>query len=83
MVYLSSKLPKMDELQETKTRPLDAFETTALEALREGADLHTGDGPDVRFLGAIRSTKQCAECHGSKRGDLLGAFTYRLTPVGR
>jgi hypothetical protein len=84
VVYVSDKLPKMDELQDARTRPLDAFETTALKALREGADLHTGDNPgEVRFLGAIRSTKQCIDCHGGERGVLLGAFTYRLKPAGR
>lgn len=33
-VYLSEHLPRMDELREAQTRPLDAFETTALTALR-------------------------------------------------
>ena len=84
VVYVSPKLPRMDELKDAPIRPLAAFETTALKALREGADMHTGDNPgDVRFLGAIRSTKHCIECHGGERGALLGAFTYRLMPAGR
>jgi hypothetical protein len=84
VVYVSSKLPRMDELKAAPTRPLDAFESTALKALREGADLHVSESPDdPRFLGAIRATKQCLACHGGERGALLGAFTYRLTPVGR
>jgi hypothetical protein len=83
VVYLSQKLPRMDELKDARTRPLDAFETAALRALRAGADLHVEDDPGVRFVGAIRSTKQCAGCHDSQRGDLLGAFTYRLAPAGR
>src|SRR5262249_33830556 len=82
VVYVSAKLPRMDELKDAPTRPPDAFETAALTALRGGADLHIGDGSDgARFVGAIRAVKQCTECHGCSRGDLLGAFTYRLRPV--
>lgn len=81
VVYVSAKLPLMDELRDAPTRPLDPFEQTALAALRGGADSHTADGPDgLRFLGAIRSTKQCVECHGGERGALLGAFSYHLRP---
>ena len=29
----------------------------------------------VRVLGAIRAAKQCIDCHGGGRGDLLGAFS--------
>jgi hypothetical protein len=82
VVYLSQKLPRMDELRDAPTRPLDAFEATALAALRNGADLHVGDGSDGdRFVGAVRSVKQCVECHGGERGALLGAFSYRLRPA--
>jgi hypothetical protein len=82
VVYLSNKLPRMDELSDKSIRQLDAFETTALTELQRGADLHLGEGKDTgRFLGAIRSTKQCIECHGGERGALLGAFTYRLRPT--
>ncbi|MBA4190887.1 MAG: hypothetical protein C0467_23105 [Planctomycetaceae bacterium] len=80
-VYVSAKLPRMDELREAPTRPLDPFETTALTALRGGADMHTTDGSDgIRFVGAIRSARQCVDCHGGDRGALLGAFSYRLVP---
>jgi hypothetical protein len=80
-VYLSAKLPRMDELRDAPTRPLDPFEAIALAALQSGQDLHIGENADAgRFLGAIRSTKQCIECHGGDRGALLGAFTYRLQP---
>lgn len=34
--------------------------------------------PRVSALGAIRSIEQCTKCHGGKRGDLLGAFSYSL-----
>lgn len=82
VVYLSPKLPRMDELKGAPTRTPDAFESAALGKLRAGADLHVGDGADAaRFVGAVRSTKQCVACHGGERGALLGAFTYRLRPV--
>jgi hypothetical protein len=81
VVYLSTKLPRMDELSDKSVRQLDAFEMTALTELQRGADMHIGEDKDSgRFLGAIRSTKQCIECHGGERGALLGAFTYRLRP---
>ncbi len=82
VVYVSAKLPRMDDLKGAPTRPLDRFEAAALAALRGGADLHLGDGPDAgRFVGAVRSTSQCAECHEADRGALLGAFAYRLRPA--
>jgi len=78
-VYESKNLPRMDELKSAPTRPLDRFETEGLERIRGGEDLivaQTASG--VRMLGAIRSAKQCLQCHSGNRGDLLGAFTYRL-----
>ncbi len=77
VAYLSTNLPKMDELRKAPTRPLDAFEMEALEALRKGEDLFArGIADQARMLGAIRATKQCLDCHGASRGDLLGAFSY-------
>jgi hypothetical protein len=79
VVYVSENLPRMDELRGAPTRPLDGFEATALEKLRSGKDLLVAEAPSgVRMLGAIRSVKQCGTCHGSKRGTLLGAFSYTL-----
>jgi hypothetical protein len=78
-VYESKNLPRMDELKNSPTRPLDRFEMDGLERIRGGEDLvvaQTASG--VRMLGAIRSAKQCLQCHQGNRGDLLGAFTYRL-----
>ena len=69
----------MDELREAPTRPLDRFEASSLDKLRQGEDLIVGRSPrQLRMLGAIRSLKQCVACHGGERGDLLGAFSYRL-----
>jgi hypothetical protein len=78
-VYLSEHLPRMDQLNKARTRPLDAFETEGLAALEKGEDLFVrGTYDTARMMGAIRNARQCVECHGGSRGDLLGAFSYRL-----
>jgi hypothetical protein len=84
VVYLSEHLPAMDELRDkAATRPLDAFESEALAGLRRGEDLMVQDRPDrMRVLGSIRAVKQCLGCHHAERGDLLGAFSYRLAREG-
>jgi hypothetical protein len=79
LAYVSKNLPRMDELRAAPTRPLDSFETQGLATLRKGEELFVrGSETKVRMLGAIRSTKQCLDCHGGARGDLLGAFSYSL-----
>jgi hypothetical protein len=80
LVYVSDHLPRMDELRTAPTRTLDEFEAAGLPTLERGEDLYVRDrGSERRMLGAIRSTRQCLACHGGERGDLLGAFSYRLT----
>jgi hypothetical protein len=85
--YVSKNLPRMDELAAAPTRPLDDFETDALRQLRQGEELVVDEQADeLRMLGSLRAAKQCTECHSVARGDLLGAFTYRLrrdVPVRR
>lgn len=77
--YLSEHLPRMDELKGAKTRPLDVFEKEGLAELEKGEELFVrGKDNSARMMGAIRNAKQCVECHGGQRGDLLGAFSYRL-----
>ena len=79
VAYVSDHLPSMDELRGATTRPLDNFETLGLIALRQGEGLFISrDGASLRMLGGISSAKQCIGCHGGKRGDLLGAFSYTL-----
>lgn len=75
VVYLSERLPQMDALKGVPTRPLDAFETEGLAALRKGEDIFVRED---RMLGAVRSTQQCLTCHGGNRGQLLGAFSYTI-----
>jgi hypothetical protein len=82
VVYLSDKLPAMTELRDAPTRPLDAFETSGLGMIQKGDDgFAARRGAVVRFVGAIRSARQCVDCHGGERGDLLGAFSYTLRPT--
>ena len=78
-VYVSANLPKMEELDDAVTRPLDLFESDALSQLQKGEDLvpHATTNR-IRMLGSLRADKQCLECHDVKRGHLLGAFSYVL-----
>jgi len=71
-------------------RELEVFEMKAVRALRKDASLLPGDALSGRkdgkmhFLGAITAEKDCLKCHEGKReGDLLGAFTWGLSPVER
>jgi hypothetical protein len=79
LVYLTDKLPSMEQIRQGKTRTLDFFEEAALPTLREGEDLSIASkGETVRMLGALRATKTCQQCHDAEVGDLLGAFSYTL-----
>jgi hypothetical protein len=84
LVYVSKNLPRMDELKDAPTRALTPFEKTAHAQLEKGEDLQIKRSPPpIEMLGSIRATTQCLECHDAKRGDLLGAFSYRLVPAGQ
>jgi hypothetical protein len=79
VAYLSRNLPRMDELRDAPTRPLDDFERARLEQLRAGRDLSAASAPRrIRMLGAIRARNSCLKCHSADTGDLLGAFSYDL-----
>jgi len=78
-MFAANNLPRMDELTDAPTRPLDGFETAALQQLQAGTEIVVEeDAGELRMLGSLRAAKQCTECHAVSRGDLLGAFTYRL-----
>jgi hypothetical protein len=78
-VYVSDRLPSMKKARQLSTRPLDAFESTALPSLQAGEDIvPVIDGEQLRVLGSIRAGERCVKCHAADRGDLLGAFTYTL-----
>jgi hypothetical protein len=79
IVYLTDKLPSMEQVRQGKTRTLDFFEEAALPALRDGEDLYIVRKNDtLRMLGALRATKTCQQCHDAEIGDLLGVFSYTL-----
>ena len=79
VVYVSDKLPRMEELKEAPTRPLDDFEAKSIEAIRKGESLVIREvDSGLRMVGAIRAAKQCTGCHDCQRGELLGAFSYRF-----
>jgi hypothetical protein len=81
-VYVSEYLPNMDELRDAPTRPLDEFEHGGLSSLRGGEQLVVDERPgELRMLGAVRAARQCLDCHSVRRGELLGAFSYRLHPA--
>jgi hypothetical protein len=79
-VYVTENLPRMDKVRDVPVRSLDEFERSGLRRLWQGDDVKVSvEGNQVRLLGSIRAGKQCLSCHDAKRGDLLGAFSYRLT----
>jgi hypothetical protein len=79
LVYVSDELPKMENLKNAPTRPLDGFETVALKQLQAGEDVVTDASLNrIRMLGSLRANKGCLECHTAQRGQLLGVFTYEI-----
>jgi hypothetical protein len=83
MAYISKNLPKLDELRNAPTRSLDDFERQSIDRLRSDEDVVTDETPDrIRMVGSLRAAKNCLECHFVKRGELLGALSYELVPVG-
>jgi hypothetical protein len=82
ILYLTDKLPSMEQIRQGKTRALDFFEETALSSLRDGEDLYiVRKGDTLRMLGALRATNTCQQCHDAQVGDLMGAFSYVLRPA--
>jgi len=80
IAYVSEHLPRMEELRSAPTRDLDDFEAAGLLALQHGDDLFVRErARERRMLGAIRAARPCLSCHEAERGDLLGAFSYRMT----
>jgi hypothetical protein len=81
VAYASENLPRMDELDEVPTRPLDPFERASLDALRADRDVVIEQhGGHILMLGSLRAGKDCLECHSVPRGTLLGALSYKLVP---
>ncbi len=80
-VYMTANLPRMDEAKTAPTRDPDEFETAGLKAIAKGQELYFGKSrtePLLRMVGGLRAAKSCANCHGCREGELLGAFSYTL-----
>jgi hypothetical protein len=78
-VYLSDRLPRMEDLRDAPTRELDEFEQEQLPRLRAGESVVAATAANrVRMLGAIRARAECLNCHQATQGELLGAFSYDL-----
>ncbi|MBI1311502.1 hypothetical protein GC176_09360 [bacterium] len=83
-VYVSDFLPDLEQLQDVPTRELDAFEEAALPKLRTEQDIIVEEqSHEIRMLGSLRAGESCLKCHSVRRGELLGAFSYRIRPLGR
>ena len=81
-VYESNRLPRMEELRNATTRPLDDFEKRGLQQLRDGRETVVDSRVNsIRMLGAVLASKQCLACHSARPDELLGAFSYRLDRV--
>src|SRR5262249_48371050 len=82
-VYVLDEMATPPLARQAKRRPLDEFEVRGLEAVRRGEHLVWTPEAPTRMFGALRARTHCLECHpNTKKGDLLGAFTYYLdTPV--
>jgi hypothetical protein len=81
-VYVSNRLPQMDQLTEVPHRALDDFERDALPQLRFEKDIVTDIADErIKMLGSIRAGNDCLQCHEGDRGLLLGAFSYELVPT--
>ncbi len=83
--YVSPNVPKMNELKNVPTAPLNSFEQGAIDRLRSNLeeDAVVKDGKDeIQIVGALRASEKCRGCHAVKRGELLGALTYRLIRSG-
>lgn len=80
LVYVSHHLPDMEHLADAPTRPLNAFESSALEKLRTEQDVVIRDGGNkIRMVGSLRAATSCLKCHSVQRGELLGAFSYDIS----
>ncbi|MHC4879199.1 MAG: hypothetical protein ACYTGL_22320 [Planctomycetota bacterium] len=83
-VYVSEYLPDMEQLQGVATRELDGFESAALKKLWTEEDIVVEEhGGELRMLGSLRAGTHCLKCHSVQRGDLLGAFSYRIRIPGQ
>jgi hypothetical protein len=84
-VYVLDHLPRMDQLSgdNVPTRELTDFELQSLSKIwdnNEDVVIESGENR-LLMLGSIRAVQSCLDCHAAKRGELLGAFSYRFDPI--
>jgi hypothetical protein len=80
VVYVTEKLPNMDEIKNAETRSLTDWEDQSLVRLLQGEQVVIDAYENaIHMLGAIRASDDCLHCHAARSGDMLGAFTYRFT----
>jgi hypothetical protein len=78
-VYVSRNIPRMEELQQAETRPLNEFEDLGLQRLIDGEDVVIRSTLNrIEMLGSLRASKECLQCHSVKSGALLGVFSYEF-----
>lgn len=83
IVYETDGLPNMESIVDgdIATRELNVFESESLNKLRDGeAIVIEREGGLLKMVGALRAIEQCNECHQSKSGEMLGAFSYVFRP---
>jgi hypothetical protein len=81
-VYTAGILPRADQLSEAPHRPLNDFETAALQQLISQQDVVVDEQVGrIQMLGALRAGTSCLVCHEGGRGKLLGAFSYGIEPI--
>ena len=65
------------------TRNVNLEEARAVLKLQSDAQLvatFDAETSNIRLIGAIRAKQSCVECHDTKEGSVLGAFTYLIEP---
>ncbi len=84
VAYLTESLPEMQDIEQYPHRALNEFEKNALPKLRAERDVVIDiTAGAIQMLGAVRAGKSCLECHTDHhRGDLLGAFSYKIQKEG-
>ena len=82
VAYVTEGITNKKLIQTANTRPLSEFEKSSLERLQAGEEMaFDAHASQPVVVGAVRARKQCLSCHDAKVGDLLGAFSYRLSKI--
>ena len=70
------RAPRVTELYGSIEQP--EMDEAVLRVIASGGDLQLNDGPQVRFVRALRVEDECLRCHtNAQRGDVLGVIDVR------